>query len=350
MTIAKKDAIPTDDMVIKLRAKLDDDAHTIMEEGGTRFLVCRVRGEKIDMLRALEHLSEFVNKGSLEGVENIVLISDRNVEVLPGSILEPKLEAKEKDDHDLFEELREKLTKDLTPIVFTTENDILELYRTAIRMEGSYQRTDNSIGLDLAKTDIPKEGDVIYLVFDDGYRKMDPRSLNELIDRSVRSLREAIEQPKEGGGQGTRTSAQISSWPLGSAPTPGNDRTEPSPEASASDLTLPKVIAREFSRNMVSLGYRKDAVFSRNDANQFFFIGMNMPAVFFKVLEDEGELSSFLRVLSHRKDALGVLITKEWMPRMEALSYKHGFVYLGSERAHLAHEVLLHILKEGGTR
>ncbi|MCU0799575.1 MAG: hypothetical protein MUC62_07890, partial [Candidatus Thermoplasmatota archaeon] len=264
---------------------------------------------------------------------------DRNVEVLPMSILVPKLEAKEKDDLELSSELRGKLTKQLAPIVFTTENDILELYRTAVRLDGSCQRTDASIGLDLAKADLPREADIIYLIFDDGFRKMDLRSLDSMMDSAVTSLRDGGLSPREMAPRRPFTTASD----FDDGPLKGQTGT-------AVELTDPKVVAREFSKNIISLGYRKDAVFSRNDANQFFFIGMNLPAVFFKVLEDEEELSSFLRVLSHRKDAIGILITKEWSPRMEALSFKHGFIYLEAARAHLAHEVVMGTLKEGGPR
>jgi len=339
MSVAPKDTVPSEDAIIRLRAKLEDDRHTIVEEGGQMFLAHRVKGEAIDLLRSLERMSEHLDRASLEGVENLVLISDRNVEVLPMSILVPKLEAKEKDDLELSSELREKLTKHLAPIVFTTENDILELYRTAVRMEGSCQRTDTSIGLDLAKTDIPREADIVYLIFDDGFRKMDLKGLDDVMDSAVSSLREGVNSPKAAAPQ----------RPFSTVSRPEEGALK-GPTGTVADLTDPKVIAREFSKNIISLGYRKDAVFSRNDANQFFFIGMNLPAVFFKVLEDEEELSSFLRVLSHRRDAVGILITREWSPRMEALSYKHGFIYLEAARAHLAHEVVMGSFKEGGPR
>ncbi len=339
MTVVPKDTVPSEDAIIRLRAKLDDDHHTLMEEGGQRFLAHRVKGETIDLLRSLERLSEHLDKASLQGVENLVLISDRNVEVLPMSILLPKLEAKEKEDRELSSELREKLTKQLVPIVFTTENDILELYRMAVRVEGSLDRTDMSIGLDLAKVDIPREANIVYIIFDDGFRKMDLKSLDSLIDRAVSSLREGVNPPKDIQPQRTSLATSLSK----EGPSTG-------PTGTTADLTDPKVIAREFSKNIISLGYRKDAVFSRNDTNQFFFIGMNLPAVFFKVMEDEEELSSFLRVLSHRRDAIGILITKEWSPKMEALSYKNGFIYLEANRAHLAHEVVMGTLKEGDQR
>jgi hypothetical protein len=343
MTVIPKDGAPSEDIIIRLRARLDDDAHTLMEEGGSRFLAYRVKGETIDLLRSLEHLSESVTKESYRGVEKVVLISDRNVEVLPGSMLEPKLDAKERDDQSLFVELREKLTKHLSPIVFTTENDILELYRTAVRLEGSRERTDVSVGLDLAKTDIPREGAIVYLIFDDGYRKMGLRELDGIIDSALRSLREGPGQP---GGRGDHGPEERPATLDRAATTSPIAQNAP----PSLDLSSPKLIAKEFSRNMVSLGYRKDAVFSRNDANQFFFIGMNLPAVFFKVLEDREELSAFLRVLSHRKDAIGVLITKEWMPDLEALSLRHGFIYLESSKAHLAHEVVMHSTDGGAGR
>jgi hypothetical protein len=338
MNVVTKGASPSEDAITRLRAKLEDGAHTVFEEGPNRFLACRVKGEKIEMLTELERLSEYIDRRSVGGLEAVVLISDRGSEVLPGGILEPKLETKEKDDHNLYLELREKLTKNLSPIVFTTENDILELYRTGVRLEGSLNRTDVSIGLDLAKADLPKEGDLVYLIFDDGHRKLPLREVEALIDNALRSVREGSITK----GTETKTPSNGHAFKV-LRPSEAIDRP-------AIDLTDPKVLAREFSREVISLGYRKDAVFSRNDANQFFFIGMNLPAIFFKMLVEDDELSSFLRVLSHRRDALGILITKEWTPELEALSHVHNFIYLEAGRAHKAHEVVMALLRKGGTK
>ncbi|MCU0800068.1 MAG: hypothetical protein MUC62_10435, partial [Candidatus Thermoplasmatota archaeon] len=62
MTVVPKDTVPSEDAIIRLRAKLEDDRHTLMEEGGQRFLVHRVKGETIDLLRSLERLSEYLER------------------------------------------------------------------------------------------------------------------------------------------------------------------------------------------------------------------------------------------------------------------------------------------------
>ena len=55
-----------------------------------------------------------------------------------------------------------------------------------------------------------------------------------------------------------------------------------------------------------------------------------------------------MRVLDHRRDAFGVLITKTWDPEIEAISRVNGFVYLDWKRAWRADEVIRFVLKEGG--
>jgi hypothetical protein len=109
----------------------------------------------------------------------------------------------------------------------------------------------------------------------------------------------------------------------------------------------PKVLLRDFSKKLVLLGYRKDNLFSRPDVDQLFFVGMSGPALFIKVLEDKGELNSFLRVLEHRQDALGILITKVWDPKIEAVSRINGFIYLDWQRAWRADEVVRAVIREG---
>ena len=75
---------------------------------------------------------------------------------------------------------------------------------------------------------------------------------------------------------------------------------------------------------------------------------MKVPAVFIKIIEEPDELQSFLRVLSHRKDALGLLISKEWDPRLEAISRINGFIYMEIGNSNRAPAVIREILREGG--
>jgi hypothetical protein len=111
---------------------------------------------------------------------------------------------------------------------------------------------------------------------------------------------------------------------------------------------LPELLLKDFIKNMTRIGYREDAKFSRHDAYQTFLVGMNGPAVFYKVLLKDEDLSSFLRILGHRSDALGVLINDSWDPDIEAVSRVEGFVYLSGERVWKAHEVVKGVIRGGG--
>ena len=354
MTGLPKDDFPSEDIVFRLRAKMEDHSYTVMTEGTRKLLAFRVPGEKIDLLRSLEYLSEFLEEGALDGVEKVLLISDKEYEVTPGGMMEPKMETKRKDDDRLFSELKSKLRVKLEPLVFTEENDILELYRTAIRMDGSVNRTDSSVGLDLLKISLPPEGDVIYLIFDDGYKKMSKATFEKLSDDAMQGLREGPSLAKDPIQKGMARSTSLSKEPRppsgagGGYSKPNDARTGRKVETATHHADDPKVLLRELSRNLVSLGYRKDTVFSRPDVDQLFFVGMSGPALFVKVLMDGEELPSFLRVLEHRRDALGILVTRSWDPRMEAISRTHGFVYLDWQRAWRTHEVVREVLKEGG--
>jgi hypothetical protein len=329
---------------------MEDNAYQILEDEGMKVLAFRVPGEKIDLLRSLEYLSEFLVPDSIEGVEEIVIISDKNFEVTTSSMIAPKLEEKKKEDERLFKELKGKLRQVLEPLVFTTENDILELYRTAIRLEGSNKRADSSTGLDLLKVELPKEGDVVYLIFDDGYKKMTKTAFEKLVDDALTSLRQGPSLAKDPPSSTLSTTRTILQAKLdekaGLQKEMPIKETVPPFGGRMNDMD-PKVLTREFARQMASMGYRKDSMFSRHDVHQLFMIGLKGPAVFFKVLLSEDEIDSFLRVLSHRKDALGVLISENWDPRLEAISRINGFVYLDKERAGRAPDVIREVLREG---
>lgn len=351
MQSSRENVVPSEDLLFRLRAKMEDNAYQLMDDGGKKLLAFRVPGESIDLLRSLEYLSEFLIPDSIEDVEDLVIISDKNFEITPVSMIAPKLEEKKKEDEKLFSELKGKLKQVLDPIVFTTENDILEIYRTAIRVEGSNKRSDSSIGLDLLKVELPEEGEVVYLIFEDGYRKMTRATCEKLVDDALTSLRQGPSLAKDPPNSTLSTTRTIVQSRLDEKKTlersPPIEEKKMAPFSSSRGMD-PKILAREFSRQMASMGYRKDSMFSRNDVHQLFMIGLKGPAVFFKVLQSEDELDSFLRVLSHRKDALGVLISETWDPHLEALSRINGFIYLDEKRSGRAPEVIREVLREGG--
>ncbi len=331
---------------------MDDHAYQVIEDNGTRSLAFRVPGDNIDLLNSLEYLAEYLTSESMEGVSHLLIVSDKEYQITEASMIGPKLETKKDDDERLYKELKTSLKKVLEPLVFTMENDVIELYRVAIRVEGSHDRTDPSIGLDLLKVELPKEGDIIYLIFEDGYRKMSRPSFERLVDGALSSLRQGPDLAHDPPTKILSKKGTVVQSRLGETKGSGSitlSRTEP-PKDRIQDLSREsKVIVREFAREMSSMGYRKDSMFSRTDVHQLFFIGMKGPAVFFKVMEDEDEMGSFLRVLSHRKDALGVLITERWEPRIEAISRIRGFIYLDKERASRAPDVIREVVREGGS-
>lgn len=353
MTLNESSRPPPEDLVFRLRAKMDDNSYQILGDGDRKILAYRVGGEDIDLLRSMEFLSEFLQSDSLEDVSDIVMISDRNFQTSPIDMIIPKLEVKKEDDDKLFQELRDSMKKTLEPLTFTMENDILELYRIAIRVEGSHNRTDESIGLELLKVDLPKEGDVIYLIFNDGYRKMSRSHFESLVEDSLSSMRQGPALMKDPPKASFSKSGSIAEGPKKEIKKPTiSDRIKRSAQdketSKTSMLEDPRLVAREISKEMASLGYRKDTMFSRNDVNQFFFISMKGPAVFLKIIEKSEEIDSFLRVLSHRRDALGLLISKKWDPKLEAISRINGFIYLEIERSQRATMIIKEVLREGG--
>ena len=331
---------------------MDDNAYQLIEDNGSRSLAFRVPGDNIDLLNSLEYLAEYLTSESMEGVSNLVIVSDKDYQITEASMIGPKLVTKKDDDEKLYKELKTSLKKVLEPLVFTMENDMIELYRVAIRVEGSNNRTDLSIGLDLLKVELPKEGDVIYLIFEDGYRKMSRPSFERLVDEALPSLRQGPHLARDPPAKALSMKGTVVQERLEEAKELGSEplsTTKPRKESIPDLSRESKVVVREFAREMSSMGYRKDSMFSRTDVHQLFFIGMKGPAVFFKVMEDEGEMESFLRVLSHRKDALGVLITENWEPRIEAISRIRGFIYLDKDRASSAPDVIREVMRDGGS-
>ncbi|MBN1540244.1 MAG: hypothetical protein JW939_08885, partial [Candidatus Thermoplasmatota archaeon] len=313
MTEPSTDIFPSEDIVFRLRAKMEDNSYTIVSEGDRRLLAFRVPGEKIDLLRSLEYLSEFLDQESVERVEKVLMISDREFEVSPGSIIKPKMDVKKADDDRLFEELSSKLSERMQPLVFTEENDILEIYRVALRMDGSVSRTDISVGLDLLKVSLPSEGEVIYLIFDDGYRKLSRSNFEKLTEGAMQGLREGPSLASDPAQKGLARSTSLSAPSTNNGSHGEKDRAlkgtvnEPIVDNRAPFMDDPRVLLRELSKNLAPLRYRKDNIFSRPDVNQLFFVCMSGPALFVKIIEDKDELPLFLRVLEHRSDALGIL-------------------------------------------
>lgn len=336
-----------EDHIIRLRAKMEDNTYEKLElEGGT-FLVFRVPGENIDLLKSLEYLSEFLSPETLSESSRLIILSDRNIHSADPSIIAPKLEEKRDEDDQLFEELKGKIREYLKPLVFTTQNDILELYRAAIKIEGSIKRPDSVIGMDLIRTDLPEEGEVVYLIFEDGYRKMTRNSYRKLTDDAMNQMRETPSLASDKGSSGMSMESQLTTR----APVKPSIAMKPLREVKGPterSSFLPELLLKDFIKNMTRLGYREDAKFSRHDAYQTFLVGMTGPAVFYKVLLKDEDLSSFLRVLGHRSDALGVLINDSWETDFEATSRVDGFIYLSGERAWRAHEVVKGVVRGGG--
>ncbi len=348
MTVQVEPGSISQEMIFRLRAKMDDYAYSRIEEGNTTAIAFRVPGEGIDMLNSLEYLSEFLSVKSLTGVDLILTVSDRSYEITPASVIGPKLELKKAEDQKLIGELREKMDKESDPIVFTTENDILELFRAAIRVGGSINRADSVVGLDLLRVNVPQEGKLIYLIFDDGYRKMSRMEFERLVDGSLSRLREG---PKLARDQDQHHKMDASITPSNEAPGPKRPSmafpSRRSGDAPLKDLG-PTGVMRDFVKQMSAMGYREDVKFSRHDAHQVFLINLSKPAVFFKYLIEGSDLESFTRVLKHRSDAIGVLVTDEWDPGLEAVSRINGFLYLDSSRSHRAKEVLREVIAGGG--
>ena len=344
--------VPSPETVFKLRAKMEDNTYTLLEEKGERVLAFRVPGDEIDLLRSLEYLAEFLSLSETEGVEKLVLISDKGYELTPFSVLAPKLKSKKADDDELFKELKGKIAKKHDPLVFTAENDMLELYRIAIALEGSFKSADNSTGLELLKVELPREGEVIYLIFDDGYRKMNRKSFERLVDDSMASLRGGLSLAKDATeGQLSRESGAPEPKERAMAAHPSSADAPERPLVRKDQwLSDPKVVLRELVKDLSEIGYRKDSVFSRQDVNQLFMIGLRGPALFVKFLEEGEDLSGFTRVLEHRPDATGLLMTKTWRADLEALSRIKGFIYLEMEHSRRAMEIIREILKTGGQR
>jgi len=316
----------SEETVLRLRAKLDDLSFQVVNDRDSKHIAFRVPGEGIELLNALEYLGEFLSEETLEGVDRVLIISDREVEVANGSVMAKKVEVRREDDEKLYTELRQKMTPDSPPLVFTTENDILELYRVAIRTRGSVKGEEITEGV--LRTDLPKEGAIFYIIYDDGYRKMGRDSFIRKVDERFSNMQT---QPRVRKDERTGESSKVRTAPSILGGTTGN-RNQPPPGPASGVRSDLRAILKETTRSLESLGYREDPRFSRPDVNQVFLIGMNGPTLLLKVMAGGEDISSFLRVMEHRKDVLGVLLSKDWSMETEALSRTKGFLYLTGER------------------
>jgi hypothetical protein len=333
----------SEETVLRMRAKMEDLTFQRFEEQGSHHIAFRMPGDKIDILQSLEYLSEFLNEDLIQGIDRILIISDRWLEVANGSMLERKVEQKRSDDDDLYMELKYKIKPSSPPIVFTMENDILNLFRTAVRSSGS-AKDENYMTEDVLKAEVPKEGAVIYIVFDDGYRKVS----RQAFDKEVSEARARMQvQPQVAKDQPNKL-AQASVTRIDA---PGRIRGPTAFTVVRSDIIRrqgDKNVLKESSKGLERLGYREDARFSRADVNQLFLLGMNGPSILLKVTVGSEDLEPFLRVLEHRKDVLGILLSDEWTADLEARSRRLGFVLLTGDRTKYVHEVVSAMVKGGG--
>jgi hypothetical protein len=324
----------SEDTVIRLRAKMEDLTYKRYEERGSAHIAFRVPGESIDLLNSLEYLGEFLSEEELEGADKIVIISDREVEIANASIMEKKIEAKRSDDEQLYSELRDRLKPGAPPIVFTTENDILELYRVAFRTRGSSQKDEDAITEDVKRMEVPREGSIFYLIYDDGYRKMGRPTFERMIEEErSRSLTKV--QVARDPDPGSRTVSGPAKTPARKSVVVRGDRIRSVGE---------KAFMRDILRSLSSLGYREDPRFSRPDMDQILLVGMKGPTILLKISREGEDISPFLRVLDHRRDVLGILLSDAWTPTMEAMANSRGFIYLTGERVVHATDVVSEVL------
>lgn len=337
----------SEETVIRLRAKMEDMSFKLVEERGSSHIALRVPGEKIDLLHSLEYLAEFVGEDMLKGVELIMIISDREVEIADASIMLEKVRQKKADDDTLYAEVRGRVRKGTPPLIFTMENDILELYRIALRARGKVGETTGSPVLDTPLSDLPKEGSIIYLLYDDGFRKMDRRSFEREIFEAMSRVQV---QPKVARDEPDKA------WPSNEVKPFDRSGQGPKQAPQAKIVRLrfdrirrigDKAFARGLIRELGDLGYREDSRFSRPDVNQFLLVGMRGPTILLKVALEDEDLSPFYRILDHRRDVLGILTSDIWTPSVQASSIDRGFHYLTGDSIGHVKDLVKEILAGG---
>jgi hypothetical protein len=333
----------SEDTVLRLRAKMEDLSYRRFDEMGSSHIAFRIPGEKIDLLNSLEYLSEFLVDEELNGLDKIVIISDREIEVANASIMEKKVEVKKGDDQQLYSELKGKLNATSPPLIFTMENDILELYRVALRTAGTVKDGSSTITPEILRMDIPKEGEIFYVVYDDGYRKMGRPTFEKKMDEERSRSQTQLQVLKD--NRTDDVSKTVSGSDLGQKqPVTRTEVIRGTYVKSVGE----KALVREISKVFNSMGYREDSRFSRPDIDQVLFMGMRGPTLLLKVSLDGEDISPFLRVLEHRKDVIGILICDVWTPALEARSRSGGFFYLTGERARHIRAIVSEVIKGGG--
>ncbi|MDG6224526.1 MAG: hypothetical protein QCI82_03335 [Candidatus Thermoplasmatota archaeon] len=335
----------SEDIVIRLRAKMEDQSFKRIDEKGSSHVVLRVPGESIDLLRSLEYLAEFVGEEMIEGIGLILIISDREVEIADGSIMIDKIAQKKADDQRLYSEIKERVKPGGPPLVFTMENDILELYRIAIRAKGRVVDNERSSIVEMGSSDLPNEGAVVYLLYDDGFKKMDRRSFEKEVSEALSHVQV---QPRVAKDVPEKAWPRNEIRPFDRA----GQRQEKAPRSEPVLLRFDRIrrmgdkaFAREVIRGLGSLGYREDSRFSRPDVNQYLLIRMSGPTVLFKVAVNDEDLSPFFRVLEHRRDVMGILASDVWNPAVQALSPSMGFHYLTGDMTGYIREIVKAVLE-----
>lgn len=185
MSILKRDTTPlTIDELVKLNFKLNPYEYTIYTKGLDRILIIKSPNAVPDIINDLEYMVEKIENSDLEEATAACLLGSAESTNISLSILWSLIDRRKEHDQNIVKKLSEHINRSYGTMLFTADDDPNGMMRLAIRLPVPVRliTEDNLPGL-LSDTDIPRQGEVVYIIGDDGFKRFNGKKFFKVIER-----------------------------------------------------------------------------------------------------------------------------------------------------------------------
>ncbi len=207
MAMLKRDTTPlAKEDLIKLKYDLDPYDCRLEESDGQKVFVVRSPKASPDLINDLEPMIDRICEEDVKEAQSACLLGEEESATISMSILWSLIDKRKKRDTKLVTELRGKISRDFGHLLFRSEEDPLHIYRLAIYVPMPISNVDKDNFEEMfEELDLPREGEIVYLIADDGYKRISGREFFTILDGS----------PPEFGGGGSVPAAEQSEGDIG---------------------------------------------------------------------------------------------------------------------------------------
>lgn len=190
MGMLKKDTSPLGkEELIKIKYKVPPYEYTIVDTKDGKVLVIRSGRNVPDLINDLELLMEKLEEEDIKVAKYAILLGEEESTNVSLSILWSLLDRRRKNDTRIVTELRGKINRNFGYLLFRSENDPQRIYRLAIRVPYSIVDVkEETLPLILNDIEIPREGEIVYIISDDGHLRLRARKFFSILESEGQSV------------------------------------------------------------------------------------------------------------------------------------------------------------------